>query len=167
LMRSASWGYRLLRYTAPGAPGFAVANWDAAGTQAWSSGGPSIVRTEDGTFLAGGLAWRDGDAGWTLREMPARTRSSGGLLLGVAGARFYTSSDAGVHWTAIAARGLDATDPDAFARTLDGALYLGEVTSASDGATDTWRARVWRSGDLGATWSVVYDGVATRPLGQD
>jgi hypothetical protein len=167
LMHSSSWGYRLLRYTAPGAPGVAAASWNAAGLQAWTSGGPSIVRIDDGTFLAGGLAWRDGDAGWTLREMPARTWSSGGMLFGVAGTRFFTSSDAGVHWTAIAARGLDATEPDAFARTPDGTLYVGELTSVTEAMTDSWRARVWRSADLGATWSIAYTGVASRPHGEN
>jgi hypothetical protein len=125
------------------------------------------VRTDDGTFLAGGLAWRDGDAGWTLREMPARTWSSGGMLFGVAGSRFYTSSDEGLHWTALAANGLDATEPDAFARTPDGTLYVGELTSVTEAMTDSWRARVWRSTDLGATWSLAYEAVATRPFGEN
>lgn len=167
LMRSESWGYRLLRYAAPGAPGIAVASWDTAGPQAWTSGGPALVRTDDGTFLAGGLAWRDGDAAWTLREMPARTWSSGGMLFGVAGAHFYTSSDAGIQWTAVAASGLDATDPDAFARTPDGMLHVGELTSVTDQGSDGWRARVWRSADLGASWSIAYTGIAARPSGQD
>ncbi len=166
LMRSEAWGYRLLRYAAPGAPGLAIGNWDAAGPQAWTTGGPSIVRTEDGTFLAGGLAWRDGTA-WTLREMPARTWSSGGMLFGVVGGRFVTSSDAGVRWTAIAATGLDATEPDAFARAADGTLHVGQLTADTVEKIDRWHARVWRSTDLGASWSVAYAGDATRPQGED
>jgi hypothetical protein len=167
LARSASWGYRLLRYAAPGAPGVAAGNWDSAGPQAWTSGGPSIVRNDDGTFLAGGLAWREGDAAWTLREMPAVTWSSGGVLLGIAGQAFYTSSDAGVTWAAIPAAGLGATDPDAFARGPDGALYVGELIGETLGTTDQWSATVWRSNDLGASWSVAYRGVATREAGAD
>lgn len=168
LMRSASWGYRLLRFSqsgAPGEPGVAIGNWGAAGPQAWSSSGLSIVRDSDGTFLAGGLAWRDGDAAWTLREMPARTWSSRGILFGVAGARSFTSSDAGRTWTAIAASGLDATQPASFARGPDGAFYVGELISESAGTTDTWRATVWRSIDLGASWSVAYRGIASRTGG--
>ncbi|HEX4420819.1 MAG TPA: sialidase family protein [Kofleriaceae bacterium] len=167
LMQSAAWGYRLLRYTAPGMPGTAVGNWDAAGDQAWASGGPSIVRTDDGTYLAGGLAWRDGDAAWTLREMPALTWSSGGTLFGAAGAAFYTSDDAGVTWTAIAAAGLAATDPGSFARTPDGALYVGQLTGQTMGTTDSWQATVWRSADQGASWSSAYAAMATRASGQD
>jgi hypothetical protein len=167
LLRSASWGYRLVRYASPGAPGIAIGNWDATGAQAWSSGGPSIVRTDDGAFLAGGLAWRDGDASWTLREMPPHTWSSGGVLFGANGAQFTLSRDAGVTWMALAAAGLGATAPDSFARTADGAMYVGQFASATDGTTDSWRADVWRSTDLGATWSIAYTGIATRPQGQD
>jgi hypothetical protein len=165
LMRSASWGYRLVRYSAPGMPGIAIGNWDAVDPQAWSSGGPSIVRNADGTFLAGGLAWREGDAAWTLREMPAVTWSSGGMLFGVAGPKFYLSSDAGLTWKALAATGLGATDPSSFARTADGALYVGELTSESSGGMDTLRSTVWRSLDLGATWTPAYTGVQTRTAG--
>jgi len=167
LLRSASWGYRLVRYAGPGAPGIAAGNWDAGGAQAWTSGGPSIVRTDDGIVLAGGLAWSPADATWTLREMPARTWSSGGLLFGVAGAAFYLSHDDGVSWTQLAAAGLDASDPDTFARTGDGTLYVGQFTGQTVGATDHWEATVWRSSDLGASWSVAYRGAATRQSGQD
>lgn len=167
LLHSASWGYRLLRYASTGAPGVAVGNWDAEGPQTWNSSGPSIVRTADGTFLAGGLAWRDGDTTWTLREMPARTWASGGVLLGLSGQRFYLSRDAGVSWNALAATGLTATDPSGFSATADGALYVGQLTGASDSTGDVWQADVWRSTDLGATWSAVYTGVATRQPGKD
>jgi hypothetical protein len=172
LLHSDAWGYRLLRYTAPGQPGSAVGNWDAAGPQAWTTGGPSIVRsvapgTGDATFLAGGLAWRDGDAAWTLREVPALTWSSGGVVFGAAGARFYLSHDAGVTWTRLAAAGLDATAPDAFARGADGALYVGQFFSETSGELDIRRASVWRSTDLGATWSVAYQGISTRPSGKE
>jgi hypothetical protein len=129
------------------------------------SGGPAIVRTADGTFLAGGLAWREGDAAWTLREMPARTWSSGGMLFGVAGTQFYLSSDAGVTWTAIAAAGLGATEPASFARTPDGALYVGQYTSSSVATTDSWQATVWRSTDGGAAWTVAANGMAVRAAG--
>jgi hypothetical protein len=167
LLHSASWGYRLVRYTATDAPGVAAGNWDAAGPQAWTSGGPSILRTDDGTFLAGGLAWHEGDAAWTLREMPARTWSSGGVLFGAGDGRFYVSHDAGVRWTQLAATGLTATDPDAFARTADGTFYVGQFTGGTTGGLDTWRARVWRSTDLGASWVVAHEGVATRQPGED
>lgn len=167
LLRSDAWGYRLLRYTAPAQPGVAVGNWDATGPQMWADGGPSIVRTDDGTFLAGGLAWREGEPAWTLREMPALTWSSGGVLLGTAGAKFYLSSNAGTSWTAIAATGLGAKAPDAFARTPDGVLHVGEFSGGTSGTTDTWRADVWSSADLGATWTGAYAGVATRLVGKD
>lgn len=163
LMRSDAWGYRLLRYAAPGAPGVAIGGWDAAGPQAWASAGPSIVRTDDGTFLAGGLAWREGDAAWTLREMPARTWSSGGVLFGVGASGAYTSRDAGVTWTQLAA--LPATDPDAFA-AADGALYVGQFGGTSANGVDRWRADVWRSTD-GVTWTSAYAGDAARRTGGD
>lgn len=167
LVRSAAWGYRLLRYAAPGAPGIAAGNWDATGMQAWADGGPALVRSDDGTFLAGGLAWRAGAAAWTLGEMPAQTWSAGGVLFGVGGGRFYASSDAGASWTTVTAAGLGATEPDAFARTPDGALYLGQYTGESSATTDAWHAGIWRSADTGASWSPVYSGVATRPAGKD
>jgi hypothetical protein len=163
LMRSDAWGYRLLRYAAPGAPGVAVGGWDAAGPQAWASAGPAIVRTDDGTFLAGGLAWRAGDAAWTLREMPARTWSSGGVLFGVGAGGAFTSRDAGVHWTKLA--GLPATDPDAFA-VAGGAMYVGQFGGRSEDGVDRWRADVWRSAD-GASWSAAYGADAARPSGGD
>lgn len=31
-----------------------------------------------------------------------------------------------------------------------------------DDGTDTWRSKVWRSSDAGVTWSLAYDGTATR-----
>lgn len=165
LLRSDTWGYRLLRTAGPEAAPVAVGNWDAAGPQAWSSAGPSIVRTDDGTFLAGGLAWRDGAAAWTLREMPAETWSSGGVLFGIAHGERYASSDGGTRWAVVAGEGLAATEPDAFARTADGALYVGQFTGQAEGALDTWRAGVWRAAGLGGVWSAAYAGVATRPPG--
>ncbi|HEY0194909.1 MAG TPA: hypothetical protein VGC42_27540, partial [Kofleriaceae bacterium] len=167
LMRSAAWGYRLLRYAAPGMPGVAIGNWDAAGDQAWASDGPSIVRADDGTLLAGGLAWKPGDPAWSLREMPATTWSSGGMLFGVADGASYTSSDAGVSWRAIAATGLAATAPGSFARGADGALYVGQLTGQSAGGIDAWSANVWRSADAGASWTAAYAAMATRMSGQD
>ncbi|HET9622625.1 MAG TPA: hypothetical protein VFP84_14735 [Kofleriaceae bacterium] len=168
LMRSAAWGYRLLRYAAPGAPGVAVGNWDAMGDQAWAADGPSIVRNTDGTFLAGGLAWRPGDPTWSLREMPAETWSDGGTLFGgAAGATFYTSDDAGVTWHAIAGAGLATTDPGSFARTPDGALYVGQLTGQSAGGIDGWSAAVWKSTDGGASWATAYTATATRAAGKD
>lgn len=160
-------GYRLLRVAAPGELGVAVGNWDAAGPPAWTSGGPPIARLPDGTFLAAGLAWREGDAAWTLREMPSRTWTSGGVLFGIAEERFFASTDAGVTWTAITAAGLDATDPEAFARDADGALHVGQFASGTAGTTDFWRATVWRSLDLGASWTVAYAAAATRNPGED
>jgi hypothetical protein len=167
LLHSASWGYRLVRHPAPGAPGVAAGNWDAFGPQAWTTGGPSIIRADDGTFLTGGLAWHDGDAAWTLREMPGRTWSSGGVLFGAAGGRFYLSRDTGLEWTALAAAGLTATDPDAFARTPDGTLYVGQFAGQSTAEIDTWRSTVWRSTDHGASWTIAHEGLATRPAGED
>lgn len=162
LMRSDAWGYRLLRVAAPGQAGVAAGNWDAVGPQGWTSAGPSIVRTEDGTFLAGGLAWHDGDATWTLREMPARTWSAGGVLFGDAGTARYASRDAGMSWTQAPL----SAPPDAFA-VADGALYVGQYGGGSEGGVDSWRAEVWRSTDQGATWSTAYHAVATRPTGGD
>lgn len=162
LMRSESWGYRLLRYAALGMPGVAAGNWNATAPQSWASGGPSIVRAADGTFLAGGLAWRSPDAAWTLREMPARTWSSGGMLFGFAAATFYTSTDEGLTWREIAALGLEGATPDAFARTADGTLYVGQFSGASAGGIDTLRADVWKSADQGTTWAIAASSTATR-----
>lgn len=168
LMRSAAWGYRLVRTTAPGAPAIAVGNWDATGDQAWTADGPSIVRNDDGTFLAAGLAWRPGDATWSLRELPAVTWSSGGTLFGgAAGAAFYTSADAGVTWSVVGGDGLATTDPGSFARTADGSLYVGQLTGQTVGTTDSWSAAVWKSTDAGATWTSAYAATATRETGKD
>lgn len=163
---SDAWGYRLVRFDALGAPGVVAGNWDVEGDQSWASSGPPIVRTADGTFLAAGLALAPGETTWTLREIPARTWASGGTLFGVAKQEFFTSHDGGLTWVAAQASGLDATEPEAFAVSPDGALHVSQFTGGREGTLDTWRSVVWRSHDAGATWSVAYEALATRAEGE-
>lgn len=162
LALSEVWGYRFVRYETLDAPGILAGNWDALGEQAWTSGGPPIVRLPDGTFLVGGLALAPGATGWTLRAMPARTWASGDVLFGVQKPSFYTSLDGGTTWSAAPAMGLGTEEPEAFARAADGTLYVSQFTGTTEGDTDTWRSRVWRSTDAGASWTLAYDGIATR-----
>jgi hypothetical protein len=156
------WGYRLIRYDALGGEGYAAGNWDALGDQAWSSGGPAIARAHDGTFLVGGYALAPGATEWTLRETPARTWSSDDVLFGVQGARFYASDDGGMNWMVAAAAGLTVEEPEAFARSFDGNIYVSQFTGMNENGTDTWRSVVWRSVDSGVSWTLAYEGIATR-----
>jgi len=166
LVISEAWGYRLVRYDSLTAPGIVAGNWDAQGDQAWNPSGPPIVRTQDGTFLVAGLALRPTDPTWVLQEMPARAWASGPTLFGVADDRFYTSYDGGATWSATAATGLAADEPEAFA-LADSALHVSQFTGNSEGDVDTWHSLVWRSADSGATWTVAYDATATRVRGTD
>ena len=159
LVISDAWGYRLVRYDSLTAPGIAAGNWDAMGDQQWTASGPPIVRTADGTFVAGGLAFAG--TTWTLRDVPARTWASGDALFGLAGNHFYTSHDGGTTWSATPAAGLAADDPEAFSM-FDNALHVSQFTGQSDGGVDSWHSLVWRSADGGATWSIAYDAIATR-----
>jgi hypothetical protein len=156
------WGYRLIRYDALGGDGVAAGNWDTLGDQAWTSGGPAIARTHDGTFLVGGYALTPGATQWTLREAPGRTWSSDDVLFGVQDARFYASDDGGMNWSAAPATGLTTEEPEAFARAFDGNIYVSQFTGSNDNGTDTWRSVVWRSGDSGISWTTAYEGIATR-----
>jgi hypothetical protein len=162
LALSEVWGYRFVRYEALGAPGVAAGNWDSLGDQAWSSSAPPIVHASDGTFLTAGLALAPGASEWTLRVTPARTWASGDVLFGVQQKKFFTSLDGGTTWIAAPAHGLDAEEPEAFARTPDGALYVSQFTGANMLGVDTWRSVVWKSLDDGASWSIAYEGIATR-----
>lgn len=160
LGHSAAWGYRLLRYD--GATGIVVGNWEG-GTVAWSSAETPVIRS-GATFIAAGLAWREGEASWSLRETPAKAWATGDTLFGIADGKFYTSDDAGTTWRASAATGLDG-ETEVLARGSDG-LYVSRFTGETTAAGDAWRARVWRSTD-GASWSSVYDATATRDPGAD
>lgn len=166
LGHSSAWGYRLLRYAmsaGAAAPGIAAGNWEASTPSTWSSVGPPIVRTSDGTLIAAGLGWRDGDPAWSLRLVPARAWSAGATLFGVASGQFYTSDDGGHTWRATPASGLPSTEIEAFARSpLDGALYTSQYTATQEGGTDRWSAKVWRSTDGGQTWQTAYDASAMR-----
>ncbi len=167
IVLSDAWGYRLVRYDTLGEPGIIAGNWDATGDQAWSSSGPPIVRAVDGTFLAAGLALAPGATTWTLQEMPSRTWASGPTLFGVSKQQFYTSYDDGLTWRAAAAQGLGTSEPEAFARSSDGALHVGQFTGMTDdNEVGTWRSQVWQSRDDGATWAVVYNATATRLPGE-
>jgi hypothetical protein len=163
LARSDAWGYRLVNLT-PGQPAHAAGNWDAA-APAWNPSAAQITRSSDGTFLVAGLAWRDGDATWTLREIPPSVWAVDDMTFGVAKAKFYASHDRGATWAAKAATGLTIEQAEAFARGADGALLVSAFTGTTVGDTDTWRAVVWRSTDDGATWTTAYDGTATRVAG--
>jgi hypothetical protein len=162
LGHSPAWGYRLLRFD--GEIGVATGNWELAGDIAWSSGGPQIVRTADGTFIAAGLAWHEGDAAWSLREVPATTWVAGETLFGMANNVLYTSDDTGQSWRAATTTGIDGT-PEAFARDPQGMLHASRFTGGVLGV-DTWHSTVWRSPD-GASWTVAYDGIATREPGKN
>ncbi len=156
------WGYRFVRYESLGAPGIAAGNWDVAAEQAWTSGGPAIVRANDGTFLVGGLALAPSATEWTLRDTPARTWANGDTLFGVQDGAFFTSVDGGASWIASPATGLTVKEPEAFARAADGTLYVSEFTGGNETGIDMWCARVWKSSDQGASWSIAYDALATR-----
>jgi hypothetical protein len=162
LGHSPAWGYRLLRFD--GENGFATGNWELAGDIAWGSNGPPIVRTADGTFISAGLAWHEGDAAWSLREVPATTWVAGPTLFGMANKVLYTSDDTGRSWRGATTTGLEG-EPEAFARDPQGALYASRFSGGGVGL-DMWHAQVWRSTD-GASWSIAYDGVATREPGKD
>ena len=161
-----AWGYRLLRYDDPAAPGVAVGNWELAGDPAWRDDGPPIVRTADGTFISAGLAWREGDAAWTLRLVPAKTWAAGNTLFGAADGQFFTSDDAGRTWRAVTTADLPA-EVEAFARAPDGALHVSRFVGESTATHDAWHATVWRSSDSGTTWSTAYDATATRLHGEN
>ena len=162
---SDAWGYRLLRYDPATSTGLLAGNWELAGDPAWANGGPPIVRAPDGTFLAAGLAWGEGDATWALREIPLQTWAAGDALYGIADATFYASRDGGRAWTATMPTGLDAElEIEAFADD-GGTLLASHFSGETSGGLDRWRSRVWRSTDGGATWTIAYDAEATRPEG--
>ena len=167
LVISDAWGYRLVRFDAVGTPGVAAGNWDAVGDQAWTSGGPAIVRTEDGTFLVAGLALAPGASEWTLQEIPPKTWAAGSTLFGVGKDKFFTSLDGGASWSAAKAIGLDAADPEAFARSPDGALYVASFEGGTVDGVDLWHGRVWKTLDQGTSWSMAYDAMAQRIYGDD
>jgi hypothetical protein len=165
LARSDAWGYRLVTFT-PGSPALAAGNWEGD-TPSWNAGGPPIARAADGTFLVAGLAWREGDAAWTLREIPPRAWTAGDMAFGVAKGSFYASHDQGATWAARPTASLTPELAEALARTADGALLVSTFTSDSTGDLDNWHAMVWRSTDDGATWTAAYDARATRDAGDD
>ena len=167
LVISDAWGYRLVRFDAVGVPGAAAGNWDAVGDQAWTSGGPPIVRMDDGTFLVAGLALAPDATSWTLHEIPAETWAAGTTLFGVAKEKFYASHDGGMTWSATKASGLMADDPEAFAQSPDGALYVAQFQGGTVDGQDLWHSSVWKTQDQGATWSMAYDAMATRIHGDD
>jgi hypothetical protein len=156
------WGYRLIRYDTLGGEGYAAGNWDALGDQAWSNGGPAIARAPDGTFLVAGYALAPGATEWTQRETPSRTWTSDDVLFGVQDKRFYMSPDGGMNWEAAVAAGLTIDEPEAFARSFDGKIFVSQFSGKTEGETDTWRSVVWQSGDSGSSWTIAYDGIATR-----
>jgi hypothetical protein len=160
LGHSTSWGYRLLRYDGSTAPGLVIGNWELAGEIQWASAGPPILRLADGTFIAGGLAWRDGEASWSLREVPTKTWVAGERLFGLVDGKLYASADAGRSWQPTGASGLDI-EIERLARAPDGTLHASRFASNGTAALDEWHAIVWRSSD-GVAWSVAYDASATR-----
>ena len=165
LARSDAWGYRLVAFT-PGGPAFAAGNWEGD-LSAWNPGGPPIARAADGTFLIAGLAWREGDAAWTLREIPPRAWTAGDMAFGVAKGTFYASHDQGATWSARSTAAITPELPDALARSTDGALLVSTFSGDSSYDLDTWHAAVWKSTDDGATWTAAYDAHAIRNTGND
>lgn len=165
LARSDAWGYRLVAFT-PGSPALAAGNWEA-GEPTWNAGGPPIARAADGTFLVAGLAWREGDAAWTLREIPPRAWTAGDMAFGVAKGSFYASHDQGATWAARPAASLTPELADALARTPDGALLVSTFTGGNAGDLDNWHAMVWKSTDDGTTWTAAYDAREIRNPGGD
>ncbi|HEU4612123.1 MAG TPA: sialidase family protein, partial [Kofleriaceae bacterium] len=89
---------------------------------------------------------------------------SGPTLFGAAKQQFFASEDGGLTWTATAAQGLGATDPEAFAWLADGSMLVAEFTAGTENELTTWHSMVWRSGDGGTTWTVAYDATATRGI---
>lgn len=166
LGHSSAWGYRLLRYDtiSSTAPGLVIGNWEGSTIQ-WSSAGPPILRTGNGTFISSGLAWRDGDPAWSLREVPAKAWAGGETLFGIADGKFFQSDDAGRTWRANPASGIDG-EVEAFARAPDGTFHVSRFDGDSTAGVDSWHARVWKSTDGGA-WSLAYEGRATREAGKD
>ncbi len=160
LARSDAWGYRLVRLT-PGQPALAAGNWDEA-APAWSPSAAQILRTSDGTFLVAGLAWRDGDPTWNLREIPPRAWAVDDMVFGVAKASFFASHDRGATWAAKPATGLSVDQAEAFGRGADGSLLVSTFGGSTVGDRDTWHAVVWRSTNDGATWTTAYDASASR-----
>ena len=165
LARSDAWGYRLVQFR-PGSPALAAGNWETDAPK-WNPSGPQIVRAADGTFLVAGLAWREGDTAWTLREIPPRAWASGDMAFGVAKSSFYASHDRGTTWTAKPASNFAADQADAFARTTDGSLLVSTFQSTDAGDIQGWHALIWRSTDDGATWTAAYEARAVRNPGEE
>ncbi|NVB85530.1 MAG: hypothetical protein HOV81_44610 [Kofleriaceae bacterium] len=165
LVISEAWGYRLVRFDAVGQPGVAAGNWEDGGDQMWTTSGPPITRLDDGTFLVAGLALAKDAETWTLQEIPARTWASGQTVFGVSKQKFFASSDGGSTWIAAAATGLGVAEPEAFAQSGN-TLYVSQFTSATAMGVSMWRSVVWKSDDLGGTWSAAYDSTATRNDGE-
>ena len=163
LARSDAWGYRLVKFQ-PGAAQLAAGDWETDPI-VWAPDSPQVLRMTDGTFLAAGLAWRDGDPAWSLRVLPGRAWSSGSLVLGVDGSMFYASADGGATWTAEHGTGPAPDQVDGFARTADGAVLVSTFVGSGDASGDHWHAEVWRSTDMGASWTSIYTGDASRPAG--
>jgi hypothetical protein len=164
---SDTWGYRLLRVDVAGVGGLAVGNWEDHAPR-WTANGPPVVRTSDGTVIAAGLAFHDGDPGWSLREVPGRTWAAGDTLFGLWDGRFWISDDAGRTWRAAMTTGLgdgDAEDEqldiEAFARDPDGAFHVSHFTVERTASEDHFRTRVWRSPD-GSAWTIAYEATAIR-----
>ena len=165
LARSDAWGYRLVTF-APGGPMRAAGNWELDPPK-WNAGGPQISRAADGTFLVAGLAWREGDPAWTLREIPPRAWTAGEMAFGVAKGSFYASHDQGATWSARPTEKLSPDLADALARTKDGELLVSTFTSNSSGDLEHWHAMVWKSTDAGTTWTAAYDAREIRNPGDD
>lgn len=116
---------------------------------AFSSSSSAVVQAGD-TFLSGDLAWKRGDAAWSIRIMPAGTIYAlrDGSLFAPSPTAVARSTDAGLTWTTTPV----TTPPpaaDNFLSDSSGVLWAS--------AGDMSSARLWRSADQGVTWTQVFD----------
>jgi len=148
----------LFRLDPSGVPGDIV----PFGTTATPLAGDFLLAA-DGTVLVRGLAWKPGDATWSLRFLPEGTVHTldDGSLLAVSATTMQRSRDAGRTWMSTAITG---TAPAATRYFSDGQTLWASAGTQSSGS---FRAQLWRSDDEGATWMEAFDRTSTQPDATD